>query len=426
MNNNSNDFSRGDFSSDKYLQAEIYRDTRLPVDYARTLIPDAYRDPAFFALEQERVHAKSWTPVGAACEVAKPGDILIAEVGGQPIFVTRDGDGELRAFYNVCRHRGTRLCAENGSVKKYIRCPYHGWGYDLKGNCVGTPLFYSGEVGDDVRALYDMRHIKAFDKRDFGLLPVRVASWGCLVFVNLNADAPPLEEYLGDLPSRLAHHRLHEWVKLDEWHYTVNANWKLIAENYVEYYHLPWVHPRLAKTSRVDDHHRWQGRGMWCGLTTSPLTRTDDSSWLALRDMPGLPDEERISGRFFWLFPNIAVNIMPSHAYIIFGTPKSPYITEERTVLLSHPDSHSNADVSAIGGIREFWDEVNREDVWIVERVQQGLQASAYPGGRMCYRFEEPVHRFQNMVIDKMLGIYRIPTGDEESAPFAFASAPTA
>ena len=404
-----------------YLNEETYRASRVPVDYARTLIPAAYREADFFALEQERVFARSWAPIGLACEVREPGQIITAEVAGQPVMAVRAHDGVLRGFYNVCRHRGTKLCAQNGAVKKFIRCPYHGWGYDLQGNCAGTPLFNSGEAGDDVKELFDMSNVKAFDKRDYGLLPVRAEEWGMLVFVNLSGDAPPLAEFLGDLPHRLRHHRLNEWEKIAEWPYTVQANWKLIAENYVEYYHLPWVHPRLAKTSRVDDHHRWQGRGMYCAITTSPLTRTADSAWLELPDMPDLPEEEKISGRFIWLFPNIALNIMPSHAYLIIGEPKSAGETTERTFLLAPPVAGKAAPKKAIAGTRQFWDEVNKEDVWIVERVQQGLQARAYPGGRMCYRFEEPVHRFQNMIIDKMLGGDRVPPGDDEADPALLA-----
>lgn len=410
-----------------YTDARTYARTRLPTESAVGITPDAYRSDEFFAIERARVFARNWVVAGPAIRVQKPGDILVAEVAEQSVIITRDESGELRAFYNVCRHRGTRLCAASGAVKKHIVCPYHGWGYNLKGECVGTPLFDKG-ANRRVVEMHDMSHLKQFDKKDYGLLPVRVAQWGMLIFVCLDAGvggkkddtAPPLQDVVGDLPARLANYRLDEWVVLREKQYEIACNWKLLIENAVEYYHLPWVHARLAKTSKVSDHHRWQGRGMYCGICTSPLTSTDDSGWLDMKNLPGLTDVENNSGYFFGLFPNTIIFIMPSHAFVLHAQPQSAGQTIEQTWLMSHPDCVAQTGDDAIESVMQFWDEVNREDVDICQRVQQGIQTRAYPGGRMCYQFEEPVHRFQNMVIDAMLGVRNIPEGD--AVPHAAAS----
>lgn len=404
-------------SEQHFLNEETYAKTRQPTERAVSITPAVYTDPDFFELEKKQVFQRNWVSAGPADRVKKAGDILVSEVGGQSIIVTRDEENQLRAFYNVCRHRGTRLCAGDGVVKKHIVCPYHGWGYNLRGECIGTPLFDKGANRRAIK-MHDMSHLEAFDKKDYHLFPVRVEQWGALLFVCLDDAAPPLAEYVGDLPQRLKNYRLHEWVTLGERQYDIQCNWKLLFENAVEYYHLPWVHPRLAKTSRVADHHRWQGDGMYCGICTSPVTATDDAGWLTMKNVTGLTDTENISGYFFGLFPNTIIFIMPSHAFIIRALPVSPTRTVETAWLMSHPECVDDMSGQAIDEVLEFWNEVNLEDVGICEKVQQGLSSEPYQGGRLCYHFEEPVHRFQNMIIDAMTGRRHIPAGDrlEQSA----------
>jgi phenylpropionate dioxygenase-like ring-hydroxylating dioxygenase large terminal subunit len=384
------------------------------VESAVTLIPDAYTDSDFFDLEQRQVFGRNWVVAGPATQVKNTGDILVTDIGGQSVIITRDEGGDLRGFYNVCRHRGTQLCAASGAVKKHIICPYHGWGYNLRGDCVGTPLFDKGANRRMIK-MHDMSHLRDFDKKEFGLFPVRVAQWGMLVFACLDDTAPSLQDVVGDLSTRLANYRLDEWEVLGERTYDIQCNWKLLVENAVEYYHLPWVHPRLAKTSRIVDHHRWQGDGMYCGICTSPVTTTDDAGWLSMKNLSGLSTVEQASGYFFGLFPNVIIFVMPSHAFIILARPVSASRTTETAWLVSHPECAKDASNKEINEVLSFWDEVNLEDVSICEKVQRGLAQNPYAGGRMCYHFEEPVHRFQNMVIDAMVGRRHIPVGSAES-----------
>ena len=398
----------------RYLREATYAGTRAEVESATTLIPDAYRDSEFFEMERRQVFARNWVAAGPASRVRNPGDTMLAEVAGQSLLIVRGDDGELRAFHNVCRHRGARLCESGGAIKRIV-CPYHGWGYNLHGECIGTPLFDKGANRRAIK-MHDMSHLKSFDKKNFSLHPARAEQWGMLIFVCLDDDAPPLGEVVGDLPERLANYRMDEWRELGELDYDIQCNWKLLIENAVEYYHLPWVHPRLAKTSRVADHHRWQGTGMYCGICTSPITATDDSGWLSMKNLPGLSPAEQNSGYFFGLFPNAIIFMMPSHAFVLSARPVSATQTEEKAWLLAHPDCCDDMSAAAIKEVVDFWNEVNLEDVAICERVQRGLSQAAYQGGRMCYHFEEPVHRFQNMVIDSMLGVRRVPKGDSENA----------
>jgi choline monooxygenase len=405
-----------------FAREETYRATRLPVDLASTLIPDACTSPEFFALERERVFAGGWVPVAVLDEVAEPGAFVTVEVAGRSLIVCRTLAGELRAHHNVCRHRGSRLCAEPaGRVKRFFQCPYHAWAYDLEGRCLGTPLFTpAAGIPDEMRHLFDMGQVKAFDIADHGLHPVRVATFGCLVLVCLDPDAPELAAEVGDLGERLAGYRLATHRLVHRAEYAIDANWKLIGENFMEYYHLPWVHPGLVKVSPMADHHRWQGRGKYVGFCTSPIApNTDDGGWKGLPDMPGLEGADAYSARFAWLFPNVAINALPNHTVLLLTIPVSATQTREVLYMLAAPESIAAAGEHAdelVGNLVAFWDEVNREDIGIVERVQRGLADPAYTGGRMCYRFEESVHRFQNMLIDRIVGVQRVPEGDPEPA----------
>jgi phenylpropionate dioxygenase-like ring-hydroxylating dioxygenase large terminal subunit len=383
---------------------------------ARTLLTAAYTSEEFFALERERVFGSTWVTAGCADQLREPGDVLATEVAGRSVFVLRTRTGTLRAFYNVCRHRGTRLLRpEENRIKRFIRCPYHSWAYDHEGACIGTPLFTDSEIPDDQRAAFDMAEGEPFDRADYGLLPVAVEAWGPLVFVNLGAAPAPLTEHLGDLVDRTAGHRLAEWTVARVGTYEIAANYKLIGENFMEYYHLPWVHPGLVKVSPIDAHYRWQGTGMYSGFCTTPIAPdTDNGGWGGgLPPLTNLAEDDAVSARFAWVFPNVAVNILPNHVFIIHAQPVSPRLTHETTYLLVHPEAGTGPEVeAAVDQLAAFWDGLNREDIDIVERVQQGLDSTPFPGGRLCYRFEEPLHRFQNMVIDHMVGEPRVPEGD--------------
>lgn len=413
------------FSQEDYTREETYSETRRPVDYATTLIPDAYRASAFYEVEQERVFASGWVAVGYVDVLREPGDTIVTDVAGQSVIVTRDKAGELHAFYNVCRHRGARLVTENCNLR-LIRCPYHSWAYSLDGELRGAPLFEGSEIPEEQQAMFDTSDVREFCKEDYGLLRVRVDSWGFVVFVTLDSDAMPLAEWLGDLPERLSGYRFSEWVIVREKTYEVDANWKLIAENFMEYYHLPWVHPDLMEVSRMEDHYRFQGPGMYTGMCTTPISQDNTSGWLSLPPVDSLDPTAAVSGRFIWLFPNIALAILPNHAFTIKVTPAGYGHTVEETTLLVHPNSLDSSDSEdTLDQVLEFWDHVNLEDIEIVERVQAGIETRAYAGGRMCFKFEEPLHRFQNMVIDRMVGIRNVPDGDAKDKYPLFESSET-
>ncbi|MGI9597185.1 MAG: aromatic ring-hydroxylating oxygenase subunit alpha [Acidimicrobiales bacterium] len=369
-----------------WLTESAWTGTRAPLTRSTGLNPAAYTDSSFHRDEQRRLFERAWVCVGIAADVAAPGRLIVRQVGARSIIITRDGDGILRGFLNSCRHRGTELAESDCAVANTIRCPYHRWGYRLDGSLVATPFF--DEVPRD-----------DFDRADHGLIPVRVETWGVLLFACLDEHTPPLLTWLGDLPQRMAGYGLERWQKREEQTVRIKANWKLVTENFQEYYHLRWVHPELSKVSRVEDHYRYQGSGMYCGQTTTPVSGDDRDDWLALPPKQGLDRSDICSGRFLAVFPNVLLSVLPNHVFVMRLDPTAPGLTTETCTFLL-PEESIDADEVAFGATRKFWLEVNAEDIDIVERGQRGLTAGAVPAGPLAPRFEEPLHRFHNMVAD--------------------------
>ena len=393
----------GDGSTD-FTSEEFWCATRRPLDQATGLPPVAYTGDDFFEVEQRRLFARSWVAVASASEVAEPGRLLVRSVGGTSVLITRDHDGVLRGFVNSCRHRGTELASEDCTVSRMIRCPYHRWGYALDGSLAASPLFDEVPRAD-------------FDPAELSLLPVRAETWGLDVFVCLDENTPPLAEWLGDLPERMAGYGFDGWYVHEKCSFDVAANWKLITENFQEYYHLAWVHPELAKVSRVRDHYRYQGPGLYCGQTTTPVSSDERDDWLVLPNAPGLDSSDSVSGRFVAVFPNLTLAVLPGHAFVIRLEPLSSGATREHCTLLLPSSTPAEQYGDAAAETLKFWIEVNNEDIDICERSHRGLARGGAPPGPLSPRFEEPLHRFQNMVADCMTadslaGGLRIPPGD--------------
>jgi len=383
----------------RFLDAAAWADVRRPVDEAFGMPAECYVDNDFFDLEQQRVFRGGWVAVGFADAVMNPGQTITRAVGGRSVIITRNKAGELRAFLNACRHRGTELIDNDCLVDGVIRCPYHRWGYDLDGTLVATPMF-------------DAVPVKNFDRADFGLHAVAVELFAGVLWVSLDPTVASLQQCMGDLGERLAGYRLDDWRLQETADIEINANWKLISENYQEYYHLGWVHPDLAKVSRVRDHYRYQGPGHYCGQTTSPVSCDDRDDWATMPAPSWLNESDAASGRFLALFPNVLVSVLPNHVFIMILEPAGPGKTIEHTGFLLPDLDDRSIDPAALAATRSFWLEVNSEDIDIVERGQRGLTFGGFTPGRLSPRFEEPLHRFYNMLADRFCCIDRVPEGD--------------
>jgi len=286
-------------------------------DQASGLPNEAYTSERFFAFERDALFARTWTCIGRASDLARPGDARPVSFMGLPLVLVKDGQGVLRVFHNVCSHRGNRVVHAPCRTQGALRCPYHSWTYGLDGRLKGTP--HIGGVGK--------HELEGFDRDAHGLREVRSAVWLDLVFVDLSGEASELETHLAPLVSRwrpyvdadalaaLAPAATHGAMSLE-----LAANWKLAVENYCESYHLPWVHPGLNRYSKIEDHYHILEPGRFAGQGT----RVYDPVYLEGPAFPGFagwPAESVKVAEYVALFPNVLLGLHVDHVYTIILDP---------------------------------------------------------------------------------------------------------
>jgi Rieske 2Fe-2S family protein len=343
-----------------------------------TLPSSWYTSAQVFALEKERIFCREWLCVARAEELAEPGAFRVLEVLGESILLVRNREGQLRAFYNVCRHRGSRLCREpqaagaaamlgGGLNGSRITCPYHQWTYDLDGRLVAAP-YLSGEPG--------------FDKSLFSLYPVGLECWGGFVFVHLSpARAASLAAQLGAIPERVGRYPLSELRIGHTIRYEVAANWKVICENYNECYHCAGVHPELCAV--VPAFRERGGANLdWArGIPHRPGAYTFTSSGTtSRRAFPGLNQDEQVRHKGELLYPNLFLSLACDHAAVFVLQPRSATRTDIACHFLFEPFEIAKPGFDPRDAT-EFWDLVNRQDWAICESVQQGISARVHERG---------------------------------------------
>jgi choline monooxygenase len=335
------------------------------------LEPRLYTDPAVLEAEQRLIFERTWQLAGHVSELPAPGSYITAEAGDQPVLVVRDEDGGLRAYRNVCRHRGSRLLSGSGQCKAAIRCRYHGWTYRLDGTLIGVPEGLG--FGDKL------------DKPRLGLLPARVEELCGLVFVNLDRDATPLAELVGEeLPRRLARYRIETLEPFAPSGGTQPANWKAVADNYLEGYHIPIAHPGLMrmldyKRYDVEVHDHW----VW---VESPLRDKPSSNRLerlyarAAKPMPGLADADRRVWRYAFIYPNTTIDLYPDQVNTWQMLPGG--VAQTRDTFGSYRAAGADPRTRVAQWANQKLNSlVLDEDIDLVANVQQGLQTRGYRCG---------------------------------------------
>lgn len=339
----------------------------------RTLPREAYLSPEAFAREQERILCREWVCVGREEELAAAGDYIVKDVAGESILLVRARDGGLRAHYNVCRHRGSRLVPECGSGRFSggIRCPYHSWTYTLEGELRTAPFL------DEADGLA---------RAELSLHPVGVDSWGGFVFVQLTPDdavarGHTLAAQLGPVPERLRRYPLAELRVARRISYEVQANWKVLLENYNECYHCGPVHPELCRLvpafkQRGGSELDWE-RGIphRDGAWTFTASGTSDR-----HPFPGLDEDERIRHKGELIYPNFMLSLSAEHVAAFLVFPQGPDRTTIVNEFLFHPTEMARPGFDPSDAV-EFWDLVNRQDWAICESVQRGMSSRVFRTG---------------------------------------------
>ncbi|HEX4494006.1 MAG TPA: aromatic ring-hydroxylating dioxygenase subunit alpha [Acidimicrobiia bacterium] len=330
----------------------------------------AYLDDEVWARERERIFAREWTVVGRAADAPEPGDWIRGTVGGESLLIVRGDDGALRAFFNVCRHRGAELAPCDGPAIGHangaLRCPYHSWTYGLDGGFRRAPFLPDGTL----------------DRDAFALHPAALDEWGGFVFVHLEpAPASPLATQLGPIPDRIARYDLASLRRGAQLVYEVAANWKVLAENYNECYHCATLHPELCEI--VPDFRRAGGPALdWeRGIAQRDGTWTFTASGTSDRQpLPDLDADERVRHKGELVYPNLLLSLCADHAAAYTLIPRGPAATTVVCDFLFHPDEIARATFDPADAV-SFWDVVNRQDWSICESVQRGMGSRAFTGG---------------------------------------------
>jgi Rieske 2Fe-2S family protein len=369
-----------DLPIDPGLLASVLR----PRSASSPLPPQAYGDPDVLQWEWEHLFEGSWVCVGREEHFPGKGDFETVPVGRESILVVRGGDGVVRAFFNVCQHRGTRLVMDAaGSELDRIVCPYHSWTYGTDGRLVAA----------------EHTREETFDRAGAGLSPVAVDLFAGWVFVNVSGDAPPLLQYLEDLVPRIARVRPQDLRACERREYEVAANWKLLTENFQECYHCPTIHPELVQVTPYRSGSDEPSRGPWLGgpMELSPGCTTMSMTGRTSRPpIPGTGEADRRLVFYYSLLPNLWMSLHPDYVMTHTITPLAPDRTRVVCEWLFHPDAADGPDFDP-GDAVEFWDLVNRQDWSAVERVQLGVGSRGFRGGHFS-TMEGTVHQMSALL----------------------------
>ena len=359
---------------------------------AKSLLQEYFVSPEVFAEEQKKIFAKQWLLVGHQSQITNPGDYIVQQAIGESLIVIRDKAGEIHGFFNVCRHRGTRLIEDEKGKCTAIQCPYHAWTYGLDGRLIGAP---------------HMDDVPGFDKADYSLHRVNLGLWEGFIFVNLvpkQDGSLSIEDWFAPLAGKFSHWNMSILQPAKRIEYDVHANWKLMFENYSECYHCPGVHPMLSKVSPYDSAENDLAEGPFLGgfMKINPgksLSMSGNACALMIEhDHPPSPrygaaseqDKESTQRVFYYsIFPNMLLSLHPEYVMVHQLWPQSP----ERTLIVCdwffHPDAFARKDFKPEDAI-EFWDMTNKQDWHVCELSQQGIASRAYQPGPYSSRERIP------------------------------------
>jgi choline monooxygenase len=352
----------------------------------QALHPRLYIDPALQDAEQRLIFERTWQLAGHISALPRPGSYITAVAGNQPVLVVRDEQGRLRAYRNVCRHRASRLLSGEGQCKGAIRCRYHGWTYRFDGTLIGVPE--------------GLAFGEKLDKTTLGLMPVRVEEMCGLVFFNLDADATPLADMVGDLPQRLERYRIPTLEPFAPGSGTQPANWKVIADNYIEGYHIPIAHPGLMRMLdykhydvEVNEHYVWFEAPFRSKPSSNRLERLYADM---VSPMPGLSDADRHVWRYVFLYPNTTIDLYADQVNTWQMIPHG--VDRTRDVFGSFRPAGSSPKTRVVQWLNQKLNNlVLDEDIDLVDNVQQGLQTRDYECGPLSRR-EDAVAWFADRI----------------------------
>jgi choline monooxygenase len=317
----------------------------------------AYTDDAFAQLERETVFSTNWVHVASGYDIPGPGDVLPLKVAGKPIIVVRQRDGAVRGFHNVCRHRGCLLVREPRQRRGLLNCPFHAWAYALDGRLRRTPYWDAA----DGTASPD------FNPAQYSLVPVHTAVWCDQIFVRLSDEGPSFEEHIAPLARRWAPYDLSLFRYGFHAHYEVAANWKLVIQNFLDTYHLPFLHPQLGTVDQARNYDDVNEEDTVIGICYRAGAVEKDKGDIGMPTFPNLPPYQSRGQDILVLYPNTMLEIVPGHLLFMRVEPDGPAFTREVMSCYFVGDGATDpAFETARDKLRASWDLLNQQDFGVV------------------------------------------------------------
>ena len=370
-----------------------------PIHQAHGVPNEYYIRPECFEMEGDHLFNKGWFAVGFVKDLPQPGSALPVNYFNNPLLIVRSKqDEKIRVFQNVCRHRGMILIEEPTVLKGAIRCPYHSWCYKQTGEVVATP--HIGGPGYNYHS--------GIDKSELSLLEVRSHIWRDVIFVNPDGTAPPFEDVHKPLLDRWSvfEQPMYSDMSDSSFKLEVNGNWKLAVENYLESYHLPWVHPGLNSYSKLEDHENIVEYGHYAGqISNKYIPRYTTGKQFT--NFKNLGPEWDTKGEYVVLFPNLILGVQKDHVFNLIIEPLAPNrIREHIEIYYSGPTLLADEYKETRQENAKLWKTVFEEDIFVVEGMQKGRYAKGYDGGRFSPVMDEPTHVFHDWYARKILNSF--------------------
>ena len=368
----------------------MYENTRPDVPAGVLTLPARYyTDPDYFQRELAAVHFGLWLCAGRTEQVAEPGSYFVRWIGNASVIVLRDEQGQVVAFHNVCRHRGTLLCKEQaGRFAGRIQCQYHAWTYGLDGRLVNAP---------------HMEKVEGFREQDHPLGRVATAVWDGHIFINLADEPTPFESYVAGLPAKFRAWGMQDLKLVERRTYHLKANWKLVIQNYSECLHCPIVHPQLQRQSHYMSGDNEPPQPTYLGgrmdLRDGFATLSLDPA-VPVHPLPGLSAEDRRHVYYYALLPNFLLNLHPDYMLTFTVWPLAVDRTEVVCEWHFHPDEIAKPGFDATSAI-EFWDVTNRQDWELSDLAQAGIASPGYRPGPYSNR-EDLLHAFDRWLLERV------------------------
>ena len=366
-------------------------DVLAPFGRSRNLPATAYHSPELFSWEQSELFDRHWVCLGRTEDLLRPGQLRALNHGEESVLITRDRDGVVRGFSNVCRHRGHPLLEVGEPVDaRLIRCRYHSWSYRFDGG---------------LRAAPTLTQSPDFDATEWPLNPLAVGEWLGWLFLDMSGETSPLEEVFGNLGHYLAPYEPERLIRVERHSYEVAANWKLVVENYHECYHCTSIHPELCQVTPPDSGQDIAPTGLWCGGTMTlkdhavTMSLTGASEGVNFRRLP--PGQER-EVLYIGLFPNLLISPHPDYVMTHRIIPLAPDRTFIECDWLFPPEALERSNFNPAYAV-DFWDITNREDWTACENVQRGTRNRGFRPGPLS-PWESTIYQFLNMVAQAYSG----------------------